>query len=178
MRKISLLLLLVLFLSGCATPYQKYGLSGGYSDTQLQKDVFRVGFNGNAYVSKGTVQNYLLRRCAEVTIENGYDYFVIFEEENYAAQSSYTTPTQTTYQGSSYGSGTSSGHIYGRTIQSSGTYSGQTYGTSTTYGGQTYHFSKPVSVCVIKCFKGEKPENLPNTFDAKELIKYLTPAKK
>ncbi len=42
-------LILFLILIGCATPYQKVGLSGGYSDTRLQENVFTVNFRGNGY---------------------------------------------------------------------------------------------------------------------------------
>jgi len=148
---------------GCATPYQKSGFGGGYSDTQLQDDVFSVRFRGNAYTSRATVQKYLLLRCAELTVENGYDYFIILERADTAKHSTYTAPARTTYQGTIQSSS------YGRGMLPSY----QTYGTATTYGGQTYHFSKPVSECVIKCFKGKKPENMLNAFDANQLRDYL-----
>jgi hypothetical protein len=36
-----------------------------------------VTFRGNGFTSQETVEQYLLRRCADVTIAHGYDYFVV-----------------------------------------------------------------------------------------------------
>ena len=69
------IILLVFFLSGCITPYQKMGLGGGYSDMALSEDTYKVTFRGNSDTSQEYVQNMLLRRCAEITIQNGYKYF-------------------------------------------------------------------------------------------------------
>jgi len=173
MLKLILILVLTLELAGCATGYQRQGWTGGYSDSQLQQDVFRVSFKGNAFVSREKVQDYMLLRCAELTIEKGFDYFIIVDEDNYSQISSYTTPTTVNAQSSTYGTGTYSGNIYGNSVQGTGTYSGQTHGTAIVSGGQTYHFSKPRSSYVIKCFKGSKPQELPNAYVAYELIKYL-----
>jgi len=66
---------------GCATGYGKDGFSGGYSDSKLSRDRFQVTFQGNGYTSVSTVKTYLLFRCAELTVENGFDYFVILDGE-------------------------------------------------------------------------------------------------
>jgi len=77
--------LAVLLLAGCAlispipTPYGPYGNTGGYGETKIQDNVFKVAFSGNAYTSSGQVENFALLRSAEVTIENGYRYFVIVD---------------------------------------------------------------------------------------------------
>jgi len=77
--------LLVLFLSvlitlfGCATKYQPMGFAGGYSGVQLAENSFEVTFRGNGYTSHETVRKSALYRCAELTIEHGYDYYVIVE---------------------------------------------------------------------------------------------------
>lgn len=42
--------------------------------------MFRVTYTGNAYNAPGTVDNYLLYRCSELTLESGYDYFMILED--------------------------------------------------------------------------------------------------
>lgn len=72
-------LVLSLFTS-CATPYQSGGMMGGYSESQLNNDTYKVSFTGNAYTSLNKVQNYLLYRCAQLTLGKGYKYFVILTE--------------------------------------------------------------------------------------------------
>ena len=61
---------LALVLSGCATAYQSNSLTGGYTDTQLAPDVFRVSFSGNAFTSNDRVQDFALLRAAELTLAN------------------------------------------------------------------------------------------------------------
>lgn len=62
---------------GCfATPYQKFGMRGGYSDEQVEPGVFRVSFRGNGFTDAEKVKLFLQYRCAEVTLQNGYRYFV------------------------------------------------------------------------------------------------------
>lgn len=42
-----------LIAAGCATGYHARGLSGGFSETQLDENVFEVSFHGNGYTSHG-----------------------------------------------------------------------------------------------------------------------------
>jgi hypothetical protein len=69
-----------LALAACATPYQKMGFRGGYEDTRVDETTFIVEFSGNAFVSRGTVDTYIHYRCAELTLEAGYDYFVVLKD--------------------------------------------------------------------------------------------------
>ena len=68
-------------LAGCetATPYQPLNPSaaqaGGYSETKIEQDRWRVTFRGNSMTSRETVETYLLYRAAELTIGQGYDWF-------------------------------------------------------------------------------------------------------
>jgi hypothetical protein len=50
------------FLASCATPYESTGFLGGYSDTALAPDVYRISFQGNGYTSQETVgvNNFLV----------------------------------------------------------------------------------------------------------------------
>ena len=72
-------------LLGCATPYQRQGFTGGYSERPLNDRSYVVAFDGNGYTSRSRVQEYLLRRCAELTIAQGYSYFIVLDE-NASAQ--------------------------------------------------------------------------------------------
>lgn len=85
MRPLPLTLALSLFattLTGCfgATKYRpQTGYKGGYSDVRLDERTFKVSFGANDDTARTTVEAYLLYRCAELTIESGYDHFVIVE---------------------------------------------------------------------------------------------------
>ena len=134
------LLVLLATLASCATSYQPTSFSGGYSETRLAEDAFQVSFNGNGYTSKERAADFSLLRSAELTLKNGFRYFVIVSSEKDSAVSSYTSPSTSYTTASAYGSGR---HAYGNA-------------TTTTYGGQTYETSKPSATNTILCFK-EKP---------------------
>jgi hypothetical protein len=67
----------VCLLTSCATAYQPDGVAGGYSDRRLAGNAVQVSFRGNRFNSPEMLQSYLLRRCADVTLQNGYEYFVV-----------------------------------------------------------------------------------------------------
>src|SRR5882724_2256033 len=73
------LLTLILSLAGCATTYQPQSFSGGFSETQLDKNVFRVSFKGNGYTQAERAEEMALLRSAELTLKNGFKYFVIID---------------------------------------------------------------------------------------------------
>jgi len=66
-----------LLLTACATGYQSSGFTGGFKDTQLAPDVFRVSFSGNGFTSSDRVQDFALLRAAELTLANDARYFAV-----------------------------------------------------------------------------------------------------
>jgi hypothetical protein len=74
-------LLIVAFISSCATSYQSQGWDGGYVDTQLSETLWKVSVNGNGYTSSSIVGDYALLRASELTLEKGYKYFVIASDK-------------------------------------------------------------------------------------------------
>jgi len=72
-----------LSLSACvtATPYQPLATgtaqSGGYSETKVEQDRYRITFTGNSLTSRDVVENYLLHRAAELTLAQGKDWFMM-----------------------------------------------------------------------------------------------------
>lgn len=142
MRSFFLALLAVALLQACATPYQRSGFSGGYSETQLDSNVFRVSFRGNGFTNRDKAADLVLLRSAELTLTNGFKYFSVIDADSYTSTSQISTPT-TSYTNAHLTS-------YGNTA----------YGTATTttYGGQSYNISKPTSTNTIVCFK-ERPTN-------------------
>ncbi len=75
------LIALILTLTGCATAYQRQGITGGYTDEHVDDTTFRVRFKGNNYTSREQVETFLLYRCAELTDQLGYDSFVVVGQD-------------------------------------------------------------------------------------------------
>lgn len=73
---LAFLLLSITFFS-CATPYQSAGYMGGYAQTRLSENIFQVRFQGNGYSSHGRTSQFMLRRCAELALEQGKQYFTL-----------------------------------------------------------------------------------------------------
>lgn len=152
MKYILPVILALAFLQGCATAYQSSGFSGGYSESQLDENIFNVSFSGNGYTSGHKVADYTLLRSAELTLQNGFKYFAVVDANNHIEKSSYTSPT---------------------TYNTTGNVRGASYNANTTTsGGQTYHISKPSSSNTIVCYK-EKPEHI-FTYSAEFIFKNIT----
>jgi hypothetical protein len=148
-------------LIGCSTPYQGQGFRGGYSDTRIDSNTVLVSFKGNGYTGHEKVETYLLRRCAEVTLADGYDYFVIVDKDDEAVHGSINTAG--TYSSSTSATAIGSGNMA----------FGQSQTTGTFYPGQSVPYVKHRSEVMIKMFKGQKPGDDTRAFDAHELVHYL-----
>jgi hypothetical protein len=72
-------LILALALAACGGPAPYKPMEGevGYGQQKLEANRYRVWFAGNAYTPRETVEDYVLFRTAELTLEEGYDYFVL-----------------------------------------------------------------------------------------------------
>ncbi|MBI3438428.1 MAG: hypothetical protein HY054_07230 [Proteobacteria bacterium] len=83
-----LLALAVGALSACATEtaYQPAGpgSDGGYREQQIESNRVRISFSGNSLTDRETVENYLLYRAAELTLQQGKDYFIIADRDTHA----------------------------------------------------------------------------------------------
>lgn len=94
------LLLLILAFTGCTTYpcYQPYNskTESGYKDLEFSKKIYKVSFIGNEYFSKELVENFLLKRCAELTIERGFKYFIILKEDTRLIDSRSRTTSSST----------------------------------------------------------------------------------
>ena len=129
MKKI-LLITFLFILSNCSTPYQKnsfMGLTGGYKDSQLSHNSFRVVAKGNAFTSLDEVQNIVLMRAAELTVNNNYDVFQIIKSNTRINSSIVSNP--------------------GQTIT---TYTPGQASSSATHGGSISTIKKPTADIIIK----------------------------
>jgi hypothetical protein len=141
--------------AGCATPYGSTGFAGGYSDTQLAPDAFRITFSGNGFTTPERTQDFALLRAADLTLSHGFHYFAIVAGGSGGSTSTITLP------GSSYTTASATG--YGNSV----------YGTATT----TYipptniPIFKPSSGLLIRCFSERPPGGY--AFDAQFLSNSL-----
>lgn len=53
----------------------------GYTEQQIESDRWKVQFSGNSLTKRQTVELYLLYRLAELTDQNGFDYFKVVTRE-------------------------------------------------------------------------------------------------
>ena len=164
MRSLLAAMALTLALGACATetPYQPRTQRGGfgYAESQIESNRFRVSFSGNSLTDRETVENYLLFRAAELTVQRGYDYFVVADRG---------------VQGHSQ-------------LRSMGPYHvgfAPEYWYFTRRGWMPFYdpfFDEPQSYeqvtryeasSEIAMFHGSKPADNPNAFDAREVVSNL-----
>jgi len=78
MRLSSLLLVrvfLLFALCGCAATYHADTLNGGYRETRLDTNVFRITYQGDIRQKQADTDEMALLRSAEVAQQNGFAYF-------------------------------------------------------------------------------------------------------
>jgi hypothetical protein len=152
------LFLTALSLVGCATPYQPKGFKGGFSETQLSENVFRVYFRGNGYTKEERAEDFTMLRSAELAEEHGFQYFVVVDENSISSVTgSVVMPTQTTTTASATGVGNTA------------------YGTaySTTTGGHSFFIKKPSDRMTIVCFK-DRPDVQGVVYESSYIIESIT----
>jgi hypothetical protein len=97
-RAIAIASLLGIGLGACstATPYQPdiagQRVSGGYSESRLADDRYRVNFAGNSLTTRDRVEGYLLYRAAELTVADGYEWFLIVDRHTEHDLQTYVAP--------------------------------------------------------------------------------------
>ena len=76
-----------LMVAGCATETRYRPATGqgfnrqGYSERMIEPGRFLVSFAGNSVTSRDTVERYLFYRAAELTLQQGFDYFVMADRD-------------------------------------------------------------------------------------------------
>lgn len=164
--------MIFVLLIGCSTPYKSAGLTGGYSDVQLSKDIYKVSFRGNGFTSNEKVQDYLLYRCAQLTDSKGYKYFIVLAGNENHSDQIYTTPTtiNTHVNGNIYSKGTARTNYYGYQSKSNFTLNGNTStnANTTITQGTTYNIRKYTDTAVIKVLKNNK--EFPNALSSEIIL--------
>lgn len=148
--------------SACATatPYQPAGSGSeyGFSEQKIEDDRWRISFRGNALTERELVETFLLYRAAQVTVEQGFDHFIVVRDD---------TEKQTTYSGTRPA-------FYG-------------FGRPFPYYGWGYRFdpfyddfdvrerNRYRAIAYIVLGSGPKPENQPTAYDARQVLENLRP---
>lgn len=148
---IALGMLAGLLLNACVsapTPYQPQHEGQGYSEQRIEDNRYRVSFAGNTLTPRDEVENYMLLRAAELTLSNGYDYFILSGKD---------TETHTEYFESitSYGCCNSYFDWY---------WPRPVIGSRSAIPITDYE-----AFAYVSMFKGTKPDHNPNAFDAHQV---------
>jgi hypothetical protein len=135
---------LSLSLAGCKTTYKKDGFMGGFTDTRMSENVWRINVRGNGLTSEERVSDIVILRAADLATQNGFSHFAFVSE----AKGEDTVTTYTPGQSSTYGT------VTANPMSNTATY----YGTTTTSGGYFSTIKKPKAESVVVMFK-EEPKN-------------------
>ncbi len=144
----------------CATPtpYQPAAQNGGYAEKMLEPNRYRISFFGNSLTSREQVEDYLLYRAAELTVEQGGDYFVVVERD---------TDTDVRYR---------------TTYEDPWPYYGGYYGYRYRYpyyvgafrDSYTQQITRYTATADVVVYKGQKTDN-PQAYDARAIMQNLGP---
>jgi len=137
---------------GMGTTYQPRGWTGGYDETQLAPNVFRIGFQANQYTLPGTATDFALLRAAELTLERGYTHFAVVRGADAVATTQITTPVTRTQ---------------------TDVFAGQIRQREVTVGERSYVSEVPSSSNTIVCFKGAPPNAAYLVMDARQIYDQL-----
>ncbi len=58
----------------------------GYSETRVEENRYRITYRGGGGVPADEVENYALMRAAELSVQNGYDWFHIVSRDVYGEE--------------------------------------------------------------------------------------------
>ena len=146
--------LLITACTGAPTPYQPAEGGFGYSEQQIEDNRYRVHFAGNSATSRQTVEDYVLYRAAELTVQTGHDWFEVVDRNTMQEYAGYGASPQV-------GVGVRSGGNVGVGLS-----------LPVLGGGGAGYYSATMDILV---HKGQKPEQDPAAYDAFAVISRLQP---
>lgn len=195
LKKLTLLAgAIVLTACATATPYQastQADARNGFSEMKIENDRIRITFDGNNLTKRDTVETYLLYRAAELTKENGYDYFTLTERDidkksrlvsngfadpyfGYFGHSYYHPRFgwSSPYHSSFYGSRFGYGHRFSRFGFGYSAFGGSPFGWGNDFDYR--EVTRYRATAEVKFGRGTKPLNANNAFSANEVLQNLS----
>jgi hypothetical protein len=168
-----------LTLGACATPtpYQPLtksnSVSGGYSDLKISGDRYRITFQGNDVTDRDTVERYLLFHAAEVTLRDGYDYFLLTNRNTDKNSHTFISPDP------AFGGWQPQWYYARRGRFGPGPYSpfgGPGFGGFGAFGSyDATEITRYKANAEILMVRGRKPAEDPAAFDARDVAAHLAP---
>lgn len=147
MKKIKYIVLIG-FLSGCATQYQSSGFSGGFTDTELAPGYYRITFRGNGVTSREKVNDFALLRASDLMLSKGCKSFQVLNGKDTVNTSYVDLPRTTTTNANVY--------AYGNYATANA--------TTTTYGGGLQSVHRAKTTLDARCINAEADPSQ-NIFD-------------
>lgn len=156
-------------LAGCATSTPYGPASGdnpyGFSDQRIEDNRYRIVFRGNSSTTREAVETFLLYRAAELTVESGFDYFIVSEQDTEANKRYSASPNPAFFGRYYYGYGpyccAFPYYAYG-------------WGWGSPYSGyEAREITRYTAIAFITMHKGSKPADDPQAFDARSVIDNL-----
>jgi hypothetical protein len=162
---------LMLGAAACATSTPYGPATGqnpyGFSEQRIEQDRYRIVFRGNSSTTRETVETFLLFRAAELTVQNGYDHFVVTEQDTEESRR-YTRSSPAYYGRYPYG--------FGRYCCAFPYYAyGWGWGSDPFYD-DVREITRYSAIAFIAMGKGPKPADNPQAFDARDVVQSLSSA--
>ena len=155
MRRL-ILICLALAVVGCSAYKPRSGNGPGYTDMQINANIYRVTLRGTAATKPDQADEMALLRASELMLSKGFPFFSVLSGSERIEHDSVTTPMQSTTLGtiSSYGS--------------SAKYSGQT----SYIGGDTLDFETPTVTKTVIGFK-DRPNSERLVYNSQQIFDSL-----
>jgi len=154
-------------LTACATatPYQP-GAGGtpgayGFTEQQIESNRTRITFRGNTLTDRETVETYLLYRAAEITTQGGFDYFIVANRDTEGHSRLQSVGPRSPRFGFDY--------WYFSPRRGWSPWYDPFWAEPSSYREVTRY----EAVAEIAMFRGQKPADDPNAFDAREVQQNL-----
>ena len=140
------------------------GESIGYTDQRLTENRYRVTYAGGNATTREEVEDFLLRRAAEVTLDSGYSHFV-FDARDTSAE---------TYYRSAFGTGSRFGIGFGHFGPSPWYYSRFAF-ADPFYGDDLRPITRFEAYSEIVMLEPDEAADDPFAVDAREILGALSP---